>query len=106
MKTGLTVIAYVTAKAGLEDEVRNALLELVARTRNERGCVNYDLHESDATPVEFAIYENWKHASDLDAHAKSGHVRAFRRNMADRLERPSEITKWRMVSELGQHGEC
>ena len=106
MKTGLTVIAYVTAKAGQEDEVRNALLELVARTRNERGCVNYDLHQSDATPLEFAIYENWKRASDLDAHAKSGHVRAFRRNMADRLERPSEITKWRMVSELGQHGEC
>ena len=101
MKTGLTVIAYVTAKAGQEDEVRNALLELVARTRNERGCVNYDLHES-----EFAIYENWKQASDLDAHAKSGHVRAFRRKMADRLERPSEITKWRMASELGQHGEC
>jgi len=99
MKTGLTVIAYVTAKAGQEDEVRNALVDLVART-------NYDLHQSDATPLEFAIYENWKRASDLDAHAKSGHVRAFRRKMADRLERPSEITKWRMVSELGQHGEC
>ena len=92
MKTGLTVIAYVTAKVGREVEVRNALLELVARTRNERGCVNYDLHETNATPVAFAIYENWKHASDLDAHPKSGHVRA-RRTMADRLERPSEITK-------------
>ena len=92
------MIAYVTAKVGREDEVRNALLELVARTRNERGCVNYDLHESNATPVAFAIYENWKHASDLDAHAKSGDVRAFinRGKMADRLE-PSEITKSRGV---------
>jgi quinol monooxygenase YgiN len=100
LKTGLTVLAYVTAKAGHEDEVRSALLDLVAHTRNEEGCINYDLHESQGTPGEFAIYENWKDASCLDAHAKSAHLQDFRRKMAHLLEHPSEITTWRMVSEL------
>ena len=32
VRTGLTVIAYITAKAGHQDEVRDALLDLVAQT--------------------------------------------------------------------------
>jgi quinol monooxygenase YgiN len=103
LKTGLTVIAYVRAKPGHEDSVRSALLDLVAHTRTERGCINYDLHESEQTPGEFAIYENWKQPGDLDMHAKSDHLQEFRANTAHRLERASEITRWRMLSELAEH---
>ena len=71
MRTGLTVIAYITAKASHQDQVRGALLDLVAQTRNEKGCVNYDLHQSQENASEFAIYENWERPTDLDAHSKS-----------------------------------
>ena len=67
MRTGLTVIAYVTAKAGLQDQVRDALLDLVAQTRNEKGCVNYDVHQSQENASQFAIYENWEKPTDLEA---------------------------------------
>ena len=77
MRTGLSVIAYITAKAGHQDRVREALLDLVALTRNEEGCINYDLHQSHENDSEFAIYENWVKADDLDAHAKSAHLQAF-----------------------------
>ena len=100
MRTGLTVIAYITAKAGNQQQVRDALLDLVAQTRNERGCVNYDLHQSQENATEFAIYENWDKASDLDAHAKSAHVQEFTRIAGHLLERPAQIRKWIMVSEL------
>ncbi len=105
MKTGLTVIAYVTAKAGHEDEVRKALLDLVAHTRGEKGCLNYDLHQSQENASEFAIHENWENAADLAAHARSDHIQAFGRIAGSLLERPAEIRKWRMVSDLGQHFE-
>jgi quinol monooxygenase YgiN len=101
MRTGLTVIAYITAKAGHQDQVRGALLDLVAQTRNEKGCVNYDLHQSQENASEFAIYENWERPADLDAHAKSPHLQTFTRVAGRLLERPAEIRKWSMVSELG-----
>jgi len=101
VRTGLTVIAYLTAKAGREDQVREALLDLVAQTRNEKGCVNYDLHQSRENPGDFAIYENWHEATDLHAHAKSAHVQAFNKIAGHLLERPAEIRKWSMISELG-----
>jgi quinol monooxygenase YgiN len=103
VKTGLTVIAHITAKTGHEDRVREALLDLVAQTRKEQGCINYDLHQSQENAAQFAIYENWDKAADLDAHAKSAHLQAFARIAAHLLERPAEISKWIMVSELGDN---
>jgi quinol monooxygenase YgiN len=100
VRTGLSVIAYITAKAAHQDQVREALLDLVAQTRNEKGCINYDLHQSQENASEFAIYENWEKADDLDAHAKSAHLQAFSRIARHLLERPAEIRKWIMVSEL------
>jgi len=100
VRTGLTVIAYITAKAGHEDEVCKALLDLVAQTRKEKGCVNYDLHQSPKNACEFAIYENWTSASDLELHAKSAHLQSFTKIAGDLLKGPAEIRKWDMVSEL------
>ena len=100
MRTGLSVIAYITAQAGHQDQVGDALLDLVAQTRNEKGCVNYDLHQSLENISEFAIYENWEKATDLDAHAESAHLQAFIRVAGHLLERPAVIRKWSMVSEL------
>jgi quinol monooxygenase YgiN len=100
VKTGITVIAYMTAKAGHEDRVRGALLHLVAQTRKERGCINYDLHQSQQNAAQFAIYENWDTTADLDAHAKAVPLQTFVRIAGSLLERPAEISKWIMVSEL------
>ncbi|HKF51692.1 MAG TPA: putative quinol monooxygenase [Candidatus Acidoferrales bacterium] len=103
MRTGITIIAFITAKAGMQQQVREVLLDLVTQTRKEKGCVNYDLHQSQADSKEFVMYENWESAADLDAHARSEHLVAFGKAAHGLLERPAEITKWDMVSELAQH---
>lgn len=98
MKTRVTVIAYIFAKAGEENRVRNALLALVEQTRKEKGCINYDLHQSTDDVRTFVMYENWESAEDLEAHAKSKHLAEFGMNMAQFLEHPTEVTKWGVVS--------
>ncbi|HEV2422490.1 MAG TPA: putative quinol monooxygenase [Candidatus Acidoferrales bacterium] len=100
MKTGITIMAFITAKAGMQPQVREVLLDLVAQTRKEKGCLNYDLHQSQDNPREFVMYENWESAADLDAHARSEHLQAFGKAAKGLLERPAEITKWDMVSDL------
>ena len=101
VRTGITVIAYMTAKTGHEDRVREALLDLVAKTRKEKGCINYDLHQSRENASRFAMYENWDTAADLDAHAKATPLQTFVGIAGSLLERPAEISQWMMVSELG-----
>lgn len=94
----VTVVAYIFAKTGEEQRIKAALLRLVEQTRKEKGCINYDLHESRENAAKFVMYENWESEADLDAHSKSSHLRSFGESMWPFLERPPEVTKWNMLS--------
>ena len=70
----LPVVAVLTAKAGSEQQVQQALAALVEPTRAEPGCVSYDLHVSAADPATFITVESWRSQADLDAHMQTPHV--------------------------------
>ena len=70
MSKSLTVIARVRAKKGKASLLRKELRRLIAPTRAEAGCINYDLHESQDDPALFVFYENWKkRGGPRSAHA-------------------------------------
>jgi quinol monooxygenase YgiN len=73
----LTVIARMRAKAGKEQELRDALVALVEPTSQEKGYVNYDLHQGVEDPRWFFFYENRDSAEDLDAHLAAPHLVEF-----------------------------
>ena len=97
MHESLTVIAHIRAKPGQESRVRQVLQGLVSPTRAEVGCINYDLHQSQADPTLFVFYENWASEAHLDAHSKSPHIQSFRKVAGEILAGPVEITKWQVV---------
>ncbi|WP_295693896.1 putative quinol monooxygenase [Lapillicoccus sp.] len=72
----LNVIALIPAKPGSEAVVRAALTELVGHTRQEEGCLKYELFESQATPGTFVTVEEWTSQAALDAHMASPHIAA------------------------------
>lgn len=72
----LQVVAIITAKAGSEDIVRNALTDLVEPTRGEDGCVSYELSQSVVDPTVFVTVESWASQADLDAHMQTPHIEA------------------------------
>ncbi len=72
--TLLNVVASIPVKPEAADEVRAALQTLVAATRQEEGCVSYDLYESAGAPGTFVTLERWTDAAALDAHMGMPHV--------------------------------
>ena len=78
----VTVVATFEARPGKETELRAALISLVAPTRQETGCLNYDLHQSPEHPGKFMFHENWTSKALLDAHLQSPHLKA----LVDRLD--------------------
>jgi quinol monooxygenase YgiN len=70
MKT-VTVVATFEARPGKEIELRNALVGLVAPTRQEAGCLNYDLHVAPENPAKFLFHENWTTKAALDTHLQT-----------------------------------
>ena len=82
----LTVIAYMRAKPGQEDRLREALQSLVEPTSKEEGYVNYDLHESVEQPGTFFFYENWESGEHLDAHLQTPHLVEFASRLDELLD--------------------
>ena len=98
----VTVVATIKAKAGMEDTVRAAIEALIAPTRAEAGCINYDLHLSSEDPSAFMLYENWMSKKDLDEHLAMPYLQDFLGKADDMLAEPVGIALWKMISTPGK----
>lgn len=70
----ISVVAVITAKPGSEVAVREAMEGIVGPTREEEGCLAYDLSESSSAPGTFITVEEWSDPSDLDKHMHTEHI--------------------------------
>jgi len=94
----LTVVATMRAQAGKEDALRDALISLVEPTTQEKGYVNYDLHQSIEDPAEFAFYENWESPEALDDHLAAPHLVDFVGKTPDLLDGPLVVRRMRRLA--------
>jgi quinol monooxygenase YgiN len=62
----LTNLAFFRARPGQTEALGAALAALVAPTRGEAGCLNYDLYQSIENAEIWFVYENWCSMQDLD----------------------------------------
>jgi len=93
----VTVIAYIEIKPGTEEAFKAELDKVIAATRAESACINYDFHQSAVRPTHFVAYENWTSMAGLDQHAKSEHIQTFRQNCAEVFAKPADITIWKKL---------
>lgn len=94
----VTVIARAKARPGMEERLAEAAGTLISPTRDEEGCMNYDLHQSVEGPTEILFYENWRSKADLDRHLQTEHIKQVLDQLPELSENGVEITLYRMVS--------
>ena len=94
----VTVVATFQARPGQEAELKNALTGLVAPTRKETGCLNYDLHISPEDPAKFLFHENWTTKGALDAHLQSAHIKALLPRVDELCVAFPEIKIWEQIA--------
>ena len=93
----VTVVVRIRAKSGCEDEVRSELQALLAPTRSERGCLNFDMHEMPDEPTLFLFHETWQSEADLDRHLMEPHVQAWVAKADRLLAEPMQLSRWRKL---------
>ena len=93
----LTVVATCKAKPGKEAVLRQELLALIATTRKEPGCLNYDLHQDVDNPGQFMFHENWTSKQHLDDHLAQLHLKAFFAKVPELVAEPPQITLWEKI---------
>lgn len=95
----VTVLGRIKAKAGMEEQVKQEIMALVAPARSEGGCINYDLHQALNDKSLFMLYENWASKKDLDEHLARPYLKVFLGKADQMLAEPVEITLWEMISQ-------
>ena len=93
----ITVVAQIKAKPGKENQVRQELLSLVAPSRKDAGCLNYDLHEALDNPALFLFHENWTSKAHLDAHLQKPDLQATLARVGKLVADPPQITLWKKI---------
>lgn len=77
MKNVLTIVARIEAKKESIELVKSELLKLIDTTRNEKGCIQYDLHQDNVRPEVFLFYENWESRELWQTHIGNTHLAAY-----------------------------
>ncbi len=91
----LTIVADIRVRPDRVEQAKAELLKLVAPTRAEAGCLQYDLHQDTDDPAHFLFFENWETRELWRAHMESDHIAAFRAATEGAIESValSEMTK-------------
>jgi quinol monooxygenase YgiN len=93
----VTVVVRLKAKAGKEAQVRKELFNLLAPTRAEQGCLNFDMHEAPNDRTLFMFHENWTSEDRLKQHFETAHIKRWIKLAETLLAEPLELTRWRKV---------
>ena len=82
----ITIVAHIRAKADQVALVQSELEKMVASTRQEPGCLQYDLHRDNQDPAHFVMLEAWASPEQLQAHAAGQPMQDFQAAVKGAIE--------------------
>jgi quinol monooxygenase YgiN len=96
-KDAVALVVVMHAKPGQELLLQAELTALVRPTRNEEGCLLYDLHRSTDAPGDFLFYEIWASREAHAAHKQTPHFLRWNARK-DTLLASRESTFWKKLA--------
>jgi quinol monooxygenase YgiN len=72
-KNAVTLVVTLRAKEGQHILLEAELRALIAPTRKEEGCLQYDLHRCADQPGTFLFHEVWETRDHHTAHTRTPH---------------------------------
>jgi quinol monooxygenase YgiN len=90
-------VVMMHAKPGQGLLLQAELTALVRPTRNEEGCLLYDLHRSTDVPGDFLFYEIWASREAHAAHKQTPHFLGWNARK-DNLLASRESTFWKKIA--------
>ena len=71
----IVCIAHLVAKEGQAETLLHVLKALIKLSKDEPGCINYQLHRSIENPNMFTFVDKFKDQTAFDYHCETVHVK-------------------------------
>ena len=97
-KPTLRVIARLVATPDKVAELKSLLLSIIEPTRQEAGCIKYELLQNQADPTDFTFVEEWESATLLELHLGSTHIQAAVQQLEGLAVGPPDICCYELLA--------
>lgn len=96
-KNSIRIVARIIANWNSVDQVRSILNDLVEPTRNELGCISYELLQNRTDQTDFTFVEEWESDAALDAHLTTKHIKDARTKLPGLVSGEPDIRRYSVV---------
>ncbi len=95
----IVLIARLKVKEDKIEEAKKAALAIVADSRAEEGCINYDIHQSIEDETQFFWHETWTCQAALDEHFETSFFKEFFDVVQEVAAEPPQINLTRKITD-------
>lgn len=95
----ICVTCLLTAREGMEAELKAALEDVVPRCAHHEGLLLYRVHQHRDDPRRFCFYEQWASREALDKHAASPEIAKHRTAIAPMIWE-KELELWEQLASV------
>lgn len=88
----VVLIAKNTVKQGMQQAFLQLAKEMVAQTRQEEGCISYDLVGDQADPQVYYFIEKYADMQAVEVHRGTAYFQTLVPKIGELRERPSEVS--------------
>lgn len=93
-----TVMIAGIAKSGMEAYVKRYLKQLMEHSRQDKGCIIYNIHQSIDNPSEFMVYMQWVSKDAFEQHNQKPEMQEFKHKLSNQMfEEQSPKTYWHLL---------
>jgi len=97
-KPTLRVVARLVAFPDKVAELKSLLLSIIEQTRQEQGCIKYELLQNQADLTDFTFVEEWESAALLEQHLASNHIQAAVQKLEGLAVAPPDIRRYELLA--------
>ena len=68
------------AKEDSIEQMKNLLKTMIQASKDEKGCLVYEIFQFKNKPSEFLVVESWENEEALEGHKNSSHYKHYKSN--------------------------
>ncbi|MBD1923093.1 antibiotic biosynthesis monooxygenase [Microcoleus sp. FACHB-831] len=96
-ETTVRVVARVVALPDKVEQVKSILLHIIEPTRQEQGCISYELLQNQQEPRDFTFVEEWENDALLQVHLASAHIHEAGKKLNGLVVGEPDIRIYRLI---------
>lgn len=96
----IVVVAVMKAKQGKEQEMEDALKNIVPKVASEEGTLAYALNKARKDPCTFLIYEKYRDKDALNLHSSTPYFAELFEKIAPLLDGAPSIEIYKELSSI------